>query len=300
MTTSLVLRTCNPDMSSHRGFVWPVSGHVQCPDWSPEPCCGNGLHGLLWGEGDNHLDFNDTAKWIVVEVLNTDIVDLGGKVKFPRGTVVHVGNRLSAVAFIAAHPLGRSRAIVGGIDIAGNNGKALAGIRGTATAGECGTATAGDRGTATAGDRGTALAGDRGTALAGNDGTATAGEYGTATAGECGTALAGNGGTALAGNGGTALAGDRGTALAGECGTALAGNGGTALAGDRGTATAGECGTATAGECGTALAGNGGTIMIKHWDGDRHRIVTGYIGEGGLLPNVKYKLSDDDKKFVAA
>ncbi|CAB4126938.1 hypothetical protein UFOVP75_46 [uncultured Caudovirales phage] len=258
--TSLILRTCNADMSSRNGFVWPVSGHVQCPDWSPVPECGNGLHGLLWGEGDNHLDFNDTAKWLVVEVLNTDIVDLGGKVKFPRGTVVHVGNRLSAVAFIAAHPLGRSRAIVGGIDIAGNHGKALAGHRGTATAGH------------------------RGTALAGNGGTALAGECGTATAGNCGTATAGNDGTATAGHYGTALAGDRGTALAGN----------------DGTATAGNCGTATAGHRGTATAGVSGTIMIKHWDGNRYRIVTGYIGEDGLLPNVKYKLSDDGKKFVVA
>ena len=50
--TALVLRTCNPDMTSHNGFVWPTNGPVSCPDWRDDYSCGHGLHGLLWGEGD--------------------------------------------------------------------------------------------------------------------------------------------------------------------------------------------------------------------------------------------------------
>jgi len=80
----------------------------------------------------------------------------------------------------------------------------------------------------------------------------------------------------------------------------LAANGGasrnivgyTATAGDRGTATAGYGGTATAGEC--------GLIQIAYWD-DRaycRRIKLGYIGEGGLLAGVNYRL-DDHREFVA-
>lgn len=48
----LVLRVCDVDGKSHGGFQWPESGPVAAPDWNPEPRCGGGLHGWLWGEGD--------------------------------------------------------------------------------------------------------------------------------------------------------------------------------------------------------------------------------------------------------
>ncbi len=165
-----VLRTCNADLTSHGGFQWPEKGAVNCPDWNPTPCCGNGLHGLLWGEGNGCLlDWSEEARWLVVRVLADEIVkiDNGEKVKFPRGEVVFCGERREATDFLAGKVGAQIRAIVGA----------------TATAGDRGTATAGDRGTATAGDEGTATAGDRGTATAGNEGTATAGDRGTATAG---------------------------------------------------------------------------------------------------------------------
>jgi hypothetical protein len=89
------------------------------------------------------------------------------------------------------------------------------------------------------------------------------------------------------------------TATAGARGTATAGYAGTATAGDGGTATAGTRGTATAGATGTATAGDDGTIQIKTWDGaaSRYRIVTGYVGENGIKPNVKYRL-DGKGQFV--
>ena len=205
--TVLILRTCSADMSAYGGFVWPESGPVECPDWDPAPECGNGLHGALWGEGNGSLlDWSEDARWLVVAVAAADIVDLGGKVKFPRGNVVYCGDRLGAAAYIQRP----GRVVIGG--------------------------------TATAGDRGTATAGDRGTATAGDHGTATAGYYGTATAGDCGTATAGDGGTATAGYGSEATAGDFGAATAGYRGTATAGYGGTATAGIGGIATAGEGG----------------------------------------------------------
>jgi hypothetical protein len=177
--TVLVLRTCAADMTSYGGFTWPESGRVEAPDWEPLPHCGNGLHGLLWGEGDSGLaNWNDDAKWLVVEVEKESIIDLVGKVKFPRGVVVCCGTRFEATAYLYEH-----------------GGKGYAVIGGTATAGDWGTATAGDWGTATAGDEGTATAGDEGTATAGYEGTATAGGRGTATAGDWGTATAGDWGT---------------------------------------------------------------------------------------------------------
>ena len=164
----LVLRTCAANMVSrgnHPDFKWPTTGLVECPDWSPEPKCGHGLHGMLWGEGDgNMLSWATDAKWLVVLVLKSEMVELftenTGKVKFPRGEVVFCGAREDATKYLAERAPGR--AIIGGQIAAGDEGTATAGTRGTATAGDEGTATAGYEGTATAGTRGTATAGDAG------------------------------------------------------------------------------------------------------------------------------------------
>ncbi len=257
----LVLRTCNPDMTGHGGFVWPREGHVEAPDWDPRPECGGGLHGLAWGEGGGfHLDWSEDAVWLVVEADQADIVDLGDKIKFPAGNVIYAGTREEAVGRIAAHPEARGRALVGG----------------TATAGDYGTATAGYRGTATAGDGGTATAGYFGAATAGVGGTATAGSYGTATVD------------------------DGGTATVGDAGTATAGNYGTATAGNYGTATAGRFGTATAGSYGTVAAGDGGVISIRHVGPDGTLTVhTAAVG-GDIRPNILYRLElvDGDVRFA--
>ena len=210
----LVMRVCRADMTSRDGFRWPESGMVEAPEWKPTAECGHGLHGWLWGEGDitvaDDLPHGQGARWLVVRVAAAEVVDLRGKVKFPRGEVVFVGEAHEAAYYLATH---------------GAVGRAI--IHGASSAGNRGTATAGDEGTATAGDGGTATAGYIGTATAGDGGTATAGNRGTATAGDGGIATAGNRGTATAGNGGTATAGDRGTATAGDEGTATAGDGGT-------------------------------------------------------------------------
>ena len=155
--TVLVLRTCNADLTSYDGFRWPESGPVSAPDWNCAPVCGGGLHGLLWGEGDGSLlNWNPDARWLVVRADKGSVVDLGGKVKFPRGEVMFCGARDAAAAYIVANG-GSGRNIAGAIVTAGNRGTATAGYGGTATAGDGGTATAGDRGTATAGDGGTVI-----------------------------------------------------------------------------------------------------------------------------------------------
>jgi hypothetical protein len=109
------------------------------------------------------------------------------------------------------------------------------------------------------------------------------------------------GDTATAGYKGTATAGYKGTATAGYKGTATAGNYGTATAGNYGTATAGDEGTATAGDEGTATAGEGGCIVILYYDHRKegYRKVCAAVGEGGLKPNVRYKL-DEEGRFVEA
>jgi hypothetical protein len=177
---ALALRTCNPDGTSYKGFQWPRSGPVTCPDWQATAACGHGLHGLLWGEGEaDHLQSGDAA-WLVIRVLASEVIDIDRKVKFPKGVVEYFGDRAGAVALIQQYaPVGSK--VVFGTATAGDRGTATAGYRGTTTAGYGGTATAGDGGTATAGYGGTATAGYRGTATAGDGGTATAG-YGGAIA----------------------------------------------------------------------------------------------------------------------
>ncbi|NPW74943.1 DUF7666 domain-containing protein [Pseudomonas aeruginosa] len=244
--TALVLRTCSADLTSHGGFQWPdkIGAVVEAPDWKKDNKCGHGLHGWLFGQGDH--DCSSTvgdadAKWLVVEVDLSDLIALGGKVKFPRCTIRHIGDRASATKFLIANePRAAGVEVIGATLQAGDKDLCQVGAYGTATAGYKGTATAGYKGTATAGDEGTATAGDEGTATAGDEGTATAGYKGTATAGYKGTATAGDWGTATAGYKGTATAGDWGTATAGYKGTATAGDWGTATAGYKGTATAGD------------------------------------------------------------
>ena len=343
--TSLVLRVCNADFTSRGGFQWPseIGAVVSAPDWKANYECGNGLHGWLHGSGDySASDYcgSPEAKWMVLEVPSSEIIDLGGKVKFPSATVRFIGSKSDAAEFILKNdPAATADTIIGlsltagdnrsvsvgdlgtatagkhgtasageygsasagyrGSAFAGEDGTASAGKHGTATAGRYGSASAGKHGTATAGKHGTATAGKHGTATAGEDGTATAGKHGSATAGRYGSASAGYRGSASAGEYGTASAGRYGTAIAGDYGTASAGNRGTASAGEYGSATAGEDGTATAGEYGSASAGDYGVLMIKYWDSCRDRYAVAYVGENGILPNVKYKL-DDNHNFVVA
>ncbi|CAN5129470.1 hypothetical protein BH10PLA2_BH10PLA2_26950 [soil metagenome] len=136
----LGLRTCQADMSSSHDFVWPKEGYVEAPDWDPIEECGNGLHALLRGLGDpSLLDWAEDAVWLAVEIDEALVVDLEGKVKFPHGQVILVGDRSTVCTFIkAAYP---DLAVIGAM----------------ATAGDAGTATAGDWGTATAGDEGAIL-----------------------------------------------------------------------------------------------------------------------------------------------
>lgn len=136
--TVLVLRTCGPNGESHNGFIWPTSGAVSAPDWDPTPECGHGLHGLLNGCGNGTLlDYRKTATARVVEVMEYDIVDLGGKVKFPRGTVVFSGTLDEAVAYLDAHGCAEMPVVkairAGGDDstVAGGYGSTVSGGNGS-------------------------------------------------------------------------------------------------------------------------------------------------------------------------
>jgi hypothetical protein len=129
--------------------------------------------------------------------------------------------------------------------------------------------------------------------------TAKAKNFSVAIVGENGTASASYAGTAIVTRyGGKATTGEYGISSTRNSGTSITGYKGTASAGDNGTASAGFKGTAIVGYEGTASAGGYGIIQIRWYDGFRSRILIGYIGEDGLLPNIKYKV--EDGKFVEA
>ncbi|CAG9262143.1 DUF7666 domain-containing protein [Paraburkholderia caribensis] len=269
--TSLVLRTCAPDMSSSYGFVWPGVGEVaEASDWNPNPECGSGLHGWLYGHGDCTFRYGKAecfkliagAKWIVVEVESDQVVDLGGKCKFPRGRVRFVGEMKDAANYLFENEArARDDAVIGAHLRVGDHRHVAVGGCGAAIAGMCGTAVAGYRGASISGDFGTSIAG----------------AYGTATSGRAGKAIAGSEGTARSGDFGTAISGYQGTAIAAEDGIAVAGR------------------------FGTAAAGRNGEIRIEYFDevAGRHRVKVGYVGEDGIDPNVAYSL-DLEYRFVRA
>jgi hypothetical protein len=165
--TVLVLRTCPADLKSYNDFQWPESGPVEAPDWSPTPECGRGLHGWLWGAGDWSMKSKDPgAKWLVVEVAKADVIDLGGKVKFPRGVVVACCDHWQdAMAVIRVRVLRTST-------IASNATKDSEAASATGHSGHA--SATGNYGHASAtGYYGWAIAGHNGTARADNNGALT-------------------------------------------------------------------------------------------------------------------------------
>jgi hypothetical protein len=98
---ALFLRTCDKDMKSHGGFVWPTTGNVTAPDWRATKECGYGLHGLKWGKGDWSLFSKSAdAKWLVFEADESSAIDIDGKHKVQEANVVYCGNSKGAIAFI--------------------------------------------------------------------------------------------------------------------------------------------------------------------------------------------------------
>jgi len=285
--TVLVLRTCQADGSSHGCFKWPleVGATVSAPDWVPIAECGNGLHGWLWGCGNWNLkaEGNDIL-WYVLEVAASAIVDLDGKVKFPTCRIKAIEKRWDlAMAYIRGH-----------CDLAAES--VATGDSGHASAtGNFGHASAtGNFGHASAtGNSGHASApGNSGHASAtGNFGHASAtGNFGHASAtGNFGHASAtGNSGHASAtGYSGHASAtGDSGHASA----TGYSGH--ASATGDFGHASAtGNFGWAISNR-GKAKAGKDGIITIRWKDGERFRVVTGYVGSDGIQADVWYHVEN--------
>ena len=195
----LILRTCQPNGTSHGGFKWPMSGQVEAPDWQDTIVCGHGLHGLPWGVGGSgYLSWNDKANNGWVAIVDTraggyrhGTGELQDKCKFQRAEVVLANvDREECCALLQKYA------------------PQLAAINwSTQTAGYASTQTAGDESTQTAGYASTQKAGDESTQKAGYESTQTAGYASTQTAGDESTQTAGDESTQTAGYASTQKAG---------------------------------------------------------------------------------------------
>jgi len=165
---ALILRTCKEDMTAHSDFKWPKKGKVTAPDWKPTAECGNGLHGLLWGEGDgSNLCFDEKAVWMVCKVKESECVNIDRKVKFPSCEVIYAGTRENATQLIH---LVRPNAVIEGLILTG-------GDYATMTGGDYATMTGGYSATMTGGDYATMTGGDYATMTGGYSATMTGGNY---------------------------------------------------------------------------------------------------------------------------
>ena len=195
--TALVLRSCSADMTSKKGFVWPDVGEVaECPDWKPIAECGNGLHGWLYGQGDHDCSnyLSADSKWLVVEVVLADVVILGGKCKFPRGTVKFIGTMTEAAAYLREHePMAREVAVIGATISVDCKQYAIAGALSTLTGDYCSTLIGGDGSTLTGGNRSTLTGGDGSILTGGDDSTLTGGNRSILTGGNRSTLTGGYG-----------------------------------------------------------------------------------------------------------
>ena len=321
--TSLVLRACLPGGYSYQGFKWPlvIGAKVAAPDWVEDNNCGRGLHGWLEGQGEisvSEYSLEPNAVWLVLRVNTASIIHLGGKCKFPRATVVFVGELPAAAEYIHEQT---GKPVIGQELSVGANQVAVVGALGKVTADNWSTAIAGDNGIAKAQTGGCSLTGMHGTSVTGIEGISITEERGAATTGGNGIAITRYAGSAsggldsivVAGNRGFATSESRGLAVVGEHGRASVGAQGTAVGGFSSVAIAGLEGIAVAGPYGTAKAGDGGLAIARHTGaaaaGEHgciiiksatraNAFVVGFIGQNGLLPNTTYMLNAYDE-FVA-
>lgn len=214
----LFLRTTNAEGRASGGFQWPmeVGATVTAPDWLPTRDCGNGLHGLLNGEGNyGNLNFDKDALWWIVEA--EDAIDLGSQYKFKSCKIVAFGKREDITPMMrrmtggAVHGLietrvGRST-LTGGVcsTLTGGHGSILTGGNfSTLTGGGYSIITGMDQSTLTGGD-GSILTGGARSTLTGGHASTIVGGYGSILTGGCRSILTGGREAVLTGGDGSTL-----------------------------------------------------------------------------------------------
>jgi hypothetical protein len=323
----LIIRTCKADGTSYNGFKWPESGLVECPDWDPKPECGNGLHGLMWGDGDWSLINNaNDAKWQVVKVSPADIVKIDdSKVKFRKGEVVFTGGMAEAVTRVLADRWHIEKIVEHGLKekspaTASGRGAKAASSGNYSTAASSGdyskAASSGDSSTAassgnysTAASSGdyskAASSGDSSKAASSGDSStaASSGNYSTAASSGDYSKAASSGDSSTAASSGNystaASSGDYSKAASSGDSSKAASSGDSSTAASSGNySTASAKGKDTiamaAGSGCVVSAGENGCFATAYYDDSakRYRILVGYVGEDGVKPETPYEIRD--------
>jgi hypothetical protein len=279
---------------------------VECPNWDPKPECGNGLHGLAWGDGDwCLLSDADDAVWMVVRVASEDVVKIDdSKVKFRRGFVEYAGARGEAIDTI----LCGAEAMSAAQQAARAWGATSGGYSTSASSGHSSKA-------ASSGDSSTAASsGHSSKAASSGDSSkaASSGDYSTAaSSGHSSTAASSGHSSTAASSGDSSKAASSGhyskAASSGHSSTA-ASSGDSSKAASSGysskavtsghsstAASSGHSGiAATIGHNGHAKAGPNGLVIVTYWveAERRYRACVGNVGEGGILPDTWYCVVD--------
>ena len=300
----LFLKSLYADNRGYNGFLWPdqVNAIVESETWDPTPQCGDGLHGLINGNGSSHLlKTSPDAIWIAFESVDekgnpadAEAVAIDGdKGKCHRAIIRAVGTRKEATAWLMAQ--GCTYVHYAVKVTTDNHGTATAGDWGIAVTERYGVAEAKNQGIAISDERGKSATGNWGIAISADYGTATgdigsitiAGYHGEATTRECGVAITGSHGKATAGSQGIAKTDHEGLAI-------VNGSGGTALAGIKGVAIVGENGIAAASSEGAVMGGEGSVLildgMISMVPFKRQKYVA-IVGQNGIKPNTRYRLN---------
>ena len=90
----------------------------------------------------------------------------------------------------------------------------------------------------------------------------------------------------------TLTGGDYATLTGGDYATLTGGNDATLTGGDHATLTGGDYATLTGGYRATLTGGNDATLIFLRWMGGRRRVLTAYVGEGGIEPGKRYRAND--------
>ena len=72
----------------------------------------------------------------------------------------------------------------------------------------------------------------------------------------------------------------------------------TLTGGDYATLTGGHHATLAGGKGATLTGGDGGTLIFLRWINGRRRVLTAYVGEGGIEPGAAYRANDDHTAVV--
>ena len=292
MKYTYIIRSCNEDMTSRNGFLWPASGLVKADDFLPTNKCGNGLHGL-------RLDQNDPGQWyengkiLLLKVDEKKIVDLDDKCKFPEAIVIKTFDDMASLTSYLYNKNINIEGMYRRAQISDKSVKWIGGDGSLLTGGNQSILTGGHNSTLTGGHNST-LTGGHNSTLAGGDGSLLTGGYNsTLNGGNRSTLTGGSWSTLTGGYYSTLTGGIYSTLTGGNNSTLTGGNNSTLNGGNYSTITGGDGSLLTGGYYSTLTGGDGSTLSIQYWNGNKNRIAIAYVGENGILPNVKYKVNDD-------